>query len=197
MSSVREWGAANSLRLQRVIAHDRGVLASSATAVVVRGAGALTNLLAMPIALHILGMARFGTFLVLFGLINWVSLGTFGVQSALGKAIASGQATARDLPELLGGALIYALTGAFAFALAISVGALAWMAITHVGFAANGETLRAAALMMALVVVQVVLQVFEGVQIGNLRSYVTNLTKLGGSASPSSFCWWVPTYRAP
>lgn len=155
-------------------------MASSLTAVLVRGAGALTNLVAMPIALHVLGADRFAAFLVISGVVNWVSLGAFGVQSALGKRLAVGDVPRETAAELLGAALVYAFCGALAVASLIALASGAW-ALSGRHAPPSPDVVRATWLMTAMVVAQVVLQVFDGVQIGRLTAYVSNLFRILGS----------------
>ena len=160
----------------------RGVTASTGTAVLARAASSLTVLIAMPIALRSLGEARFGAFLLLFGLINWMLLGTFGIQSALGRAIASGTVKAQETPGMLGSATIYAVFTSGITALLVGIAFLVWLntAGRHIGLPMH-EMIVGGFLMLVLSFVQIILQTFEGVQIGNLQIYVSNLTRVAGS----------------
>ncbi len=160
----------------------RGVTASTATAMVARLASAGVVIIAMPIALHSLGAERFGAFLLLFGVINWMILGNFGVNSALGRLIASGDIEANRISEMLGSAVAYAAVTAGATALVVSGAFLLWMKMAGPRVRLpEHELLVAGFTMVALSFMQLVLQTFEGVQIGNLEIYVTNLMRITGS----------------
>jgi O-antigen/teichoic acid export membrane protein len=143
---------------------------------------AAATLIAMPIALHSLGEHRFGAFLLLFGVINWVTLGNFGVHSALGRAIASGAIDAEETPAMLGASLVYSAVTTGITALAVSVGFIAWMrtAGAHLDLPRH-ELLVAGFAMIVLASLQIIFQAFEGVQIGQLKLYVVNLLRLLGS----------------
>jgi O-antigen/teichoic acid export membrane protein len=136
----------------------------------------------MPVALHSLGAERFGAFLLLFGVINWMLLGSFGVQSALGRAIASGDIGPVETPSMLGSALAYAVLTTGATTVVVSIAFVIWVktAGSHVSLPQH-ELFVAGFAMVVLSFLQITLQTFEGVQIGNLQIYVTNLTRIVGS----------------
>ena len=161
----------------------RGVTASTGTALLARLAAAAATVIAMPLALHSLGEQRFGAFLLLFGVINWLVLGNFGVHSALGRAIASKEIGSGEIPNLLGSALVYAAATTGGTALFVSWALLAWVrtAGAHLGLPTH-ELLAAGFCMIGLSFLQITLQTFEGVQIGNLEIYRANLMRLAGSA---------------
>jgi len=170
-------------RLRKFLSDGRGVTASTGTALLARLAAAATTILAMPVALHSLGERRFGTFLLLFGVINWLALGNFGVHSALGRAIAAKEIGKEDVPEMLGSAVLYAAATSAVTAVAVAWALVAWVrtAGARQGLPAH-ELLVAGFCMLVLSFFQVALQTFEGVQIGNLEIYRANLTRLAGSA---------------
>ena len=159
----------------------RGVIASAGTSLLARAASAGTTLIAMPVALHTLGDDRFAAFLLLFGVINWIILGNFGVHSALGRAIASKTIATEEIPSMLGTALVYAAITTGLTTLAVTVGFVAWARTTGVHLRLPlHEFFEAGFAMIALSTMQIVLQVFEGVQMGNLKLYVVNLIRLLG-----------------
>jgi O-antigen/teichoic acid export membrane protein len=166
-------------RLLHRLNDGRGVSASAATSILARAASILTAMAAVPIALHALGEARFATFLVLLGFINWLNLGSLGVQSAVGRLMAGGYDPEGE-SDLLGAALVFAGCGSLVCAALVSVALAVW-ARGQPAVAAQ-DLAAAATLMVVLGALQVVLQVFEGVQIGRLQSYQTNLMRLIGSA---------------
>ncbi len=170
-------------KLAGTVTDGRGVTASTATALLVRLAGSAATVVAMPLALHSLGEQRFAAFLLLFGVINWVTLGNFGVHSALGRAIASQEISPGEMPEMLGSALVYAAATTGATAIAVGFCFAAWVrtAGAHLNLPQR-ELYLAGFVMIALTSAQIVLQTFEGVQIGKLEIYVSNLAKLAGSA---------------
>jgi O-antigen/teichoic acid export membrane protein len=173
----------------------RGVAAGTATSLLVRLAGITTTVVAMPIALHALGELRFGAFLLLFGIINWITLGSFGIHSALGRAIASKTVDTSELPELLGAALIYALITTVTMAILVSAAAAVWM--LRIGVHQHlplQEIELAAGVMISLITAQIILQVFEGIRIGHLKPYLTNLTRIAGSAFSFSCLLLLPRF---
>jgi O-antigen/teichoic acid export membrane protein len=172
----------HSRTLVRKLNDGRGVTASTGTALLARLAASATVIIAMPVALHSLGAERFGAFLLLFGVINWMILGNFGVQSALGRAIAAGDIGKDDTPSMLGSALAYAALTTGATAVAVSAAFVLWVktAGSHVNLPQH-ELFVAGFAMVVLSFLQITLQTFEGVQIGNLQIYVTNLTRIAGS----------------
>jgi O-antigen/teichoic acid export membrane protein len=160
-----------------------GVTAATATALLARVASSATVVIAMPVALHSLGENRFGAFLLLFGVVSWMMLGNFGVQSALGRTIASGDLPPDETANLVGSALAYAALTAGLTAVIVSIGFFIWM--RTVGARINlprHELFVAGEIMIAISFLQTTLQSFEGVQIGTLKIYVTNLTRILGSA---------------
>ncbi len=161
----------------------RGVTAATGTALLARLAAAAGTVVAMPLALHSLGDQRFGAFLLLFGVINWLVLGNFGVHSALGRAIASKEIGSNEIPDMLGSALVYAAATTGATTLFVSWALMAWVrtAGARLGLPAR-ELLAAGFCMIALSFFQITLQTFEGVQIGNLEIYRANLMRLTGTA---------------
>ena len=168
--------------LVRRLDDGRGVALSALTSLLVRASGLATTLVAMPIALHTLGEARFAAFLMLFGVINWLILGNLGIHSALGRMIAH---KSDDLDEgaLLGAALVFALITSLAGSVIVSAAFLVWLNAQGAGLGApRGEILTSGFLMVVLMTGQIVLQVFEGVQIGRLQMWRTNLIRLTGSA---------------
>jgi O-antigen/teichoic acid export membrane protein len=168
-------------RLIRKYDDGRGVAFSVATSFLVRAASAVTTLIAMPIALHTLGQARFAAFLVLFGFMTWLGLGSLGVNSALGRALAAND-DVDDPPALVGAALVFSSVTSVCVSGAIAAFLVYWsQAQTGRLNAPPGELLAAGAIMVVLTTLQVILQVFEGVQMGRLRIYTTNLMRLAGS----------------
>lgn len=160
----------------------RGVAAGTASSFLVRCAGMANTLVAMPIALHTLGVERFGTFLLLFGVINWITLGSFGVQNALGRAIASKTVQQEQVPDLLGAALVYAAVTTGLTAFAVTGAFYIWK--SSVGNSLHvplREVTTAATLMIVMSTLQIMLQAFEGTRIGNLQLYAVNFTRLAGS----------------
>lgn len=171
----------------------RGVVAGAMSSFVVRVASALTTLVAMPIALHTLGELRFGTFLLLFGVINWINLGSFGVHSALGRGIASHEITPERAPYMLGAALIYAVFTTVLTAIAVVIGFFLWRMTAGSQLPVSlSEVTVAASTMIVLMTLQVSLQAFEGIRIGHLKIYVLNLTRLAGSIFALSCLWLLP-----
>jgi len=160
----------------------RGIVASAGTSLLARVASVGTTLIAMPVALHTLGDDRFAAFLLLFGVINWITLGSFGVHSALGRAIASRTIATDEIPSMLGASLVCATITTGITALAVNVGFVMWgrTAGVHLRLPLR-EFYAAGFVMIALSTMQIVLQVFEGVQIGNLKLYLANLLRLLGS----------------
>ena len=160
----------------------RGVAAGTLSSLLVRSAGIFTTLIAMPIALSTLGEARFGTFLLLFGVINWITLGNVGVHSALGRAIASKSLPPEDVPNMLGATLLYAMATTLLTAIVVYGGYQFWLAKAGAHLAIPVQEVTAAAVtMIALSAIQMILQVFEGVQIGALQLYVANYMRLAGT----------------
>ena len=160
----------------------RGITASFATSVLLRGVSAATTLIAMPIALATLGELRFGTFLMLFGIVNWIGLGSFGIQNALGAAIARGNMDTADISKLLAASLAYAVVTVSITVMAVALMFWAWSGLVGQDLALPwSEIVPAALLMMALSALHVLLRVFEGVRIGRLQLYATNLANLAGS----------------
>lgn len=169
-------------RLAQRLNDRRGVAAGTISSLVVRSAGVVTTLVAMPIALHTLGEVRFGTFLLLFGVINWITLGNVGVHSALGRAIASKSLPPGELPNMLGATLVYATATTLITAGAVYGGFVVWRATAGVYLPIPLDEITAAATtMIVLSALQIILQVFEGVQIGELKLYTANYVRLAGS----------------
>ena len=83
---------------------------------------------------------------------------------------------------MLGSAVAYATVTTGATALVVSAGFLVWMKMAgsrlHLP---ERELLVAGLIMIVLSFLQMVLQTFEGVQIGHLKIYVTNLMRITGS----------------
>lgn len=169
-------------KMVRRLNDGRGVTASTGAAILARIASAAVVLIAMPVALRSLGPDRFGAFLLLFGIINWMMLGNFGVNSALGRLIASGDIQANRIPEMLGSAVAYASVTAGATALIVTGAFLLWLKMAGSRLHIPGrELLIAGVTMIVLSFLQMVLQTFEGVQIGQLQIYVANLMRITGS----------------
>jgi O-antigen/teichoic acid export membrane protein len=145
-------------RLLHRLNDGRGVSASAATSILARAASILTAMAAVPIALHALGEARFATFLVLLGFINWLNLGSLGVQSAVGRLMAGGYDPEGE-SDLLGAALVFAGCGSLVCAALVSVALAVW-ARGQPAVAAQ-DLAAAATLMVVLGALQVVLQVFD------------------------------------
>jgi O-antigen/teichoic acid export membrane protein len=173
----------------------RGVAAGTFSSLVVRSAGVVTTLVAMPIALHTLGEVRFGTFLLLFGVINWITLGNVGVHSALGRAIASKSLPPGELPNMLGATLLYATATTLVTAVVVYGGFIVWRATAGAQLPIPLDEITAAATtMIVLSALQIILQVFEGVQIGELKLYTANYVRLAGSIFSFACLLTLPRY---
>ena len=160
-----------------------GVTAATATGLLARMATSATVVIAMPVALHSLGENRFGAFLLLFGVVSWMMLGNFGVQSALGRTIASGDLPPDETANLVGSALAYATLTAGLTAVIVNIGFFIWMKTAGARInLPRHELFVAGEIMIAISFLQTTLQSFEGVQIGTMKIYVTNLTRILGSA---------------
>ena len=159
----------------------RGIVSATAASLLARAGGAVTTLVAMPVALHSLGEHRFGAFLLLFGVINWITLGNFGVYSALGRAIASRSIGPEETSTMLGASLAYSAVTTGITALGVSIAFIVWIrtAGAHLNLPVH-ELLVAGFAMIVLASLQIVLQTFEGVQLGQLKLYVVNLLRLLG-----------------
>ena len=172
-----------------------GVALSTATAVLSRLAAAAAVMIAMPIALHSLGETRFGAFLLLFGVVNWMMLGNFGIQWAVGRMIASGDLPPDEAPRMVGSALVFAAITTGIMAVLVSIGLFSWVQTIgpriHIP---QRELMVAGEVMIALFFCQVTIQAFEGVLIGELKIYITNMTRMLGSAFTFACLLILPRY---
>lgn len=172
-----------------------GVALSTVTAILSRLTAAAAVMIAMPIALHSLGDVRFGAFLLLFGVVNWMTLGNFGVQSALGRMIASRELTSDETPRMVGSALAFAAFTTGVTAVLVNIGLVFWVQTVgpriHIP---QHELLVAGEIMIALFYCQVTIQAFEGVLIGGLKIYITNATRMIGSAFTFACLLIMPRY---
>ncbi len=160
----------------------RGLALSTATSMLGRILSSLSTIVAMPIALKTLGEGRFGAFLVLAGVVNWINLGGFGIPSALGKLIAAGGVSEERKRRLFGGALAYGTASTIVFSTVVLMGFIAWVRTLYPhNPSLRSELGEAGGLMIVLVALQIILQICEGLRIGGLQNYVLNLVRIGGS----------------
>ena len=169
-------------RLQALMSQDRGVLAALSTGLLVRSVGIMTTLLAMPLAYQALGEARFGAFLTLVGIANWLGLSTGGIQQAIGRKIAADDLSKGQISNLLGSIFVVAMAMS-SFGTLVFAGFI-WFAAEHAAdrFGLSLMELRRAGLILVgLIYLQILMQVFEGVNIGELKVHNANLARLVGS----------------
>ncbi len=160
----------------------RGIGVGALTGLLSRGIGILVQIFAMPIALHALGVDRFGVFLMLMGLAQWVTLGNFGMSDVLTRFVAGGEAKdTENLGDYLGWALIFSLIFGILLALVCGGIILGWFQSKDALSALPWyEVLEATVVLLGLMVIKTVTSTFQGVQIGHLKSYRVNLFQILG-----------------
>ena len=171
------------------------VMLGVSTALLARGAGIVTQIVAVPVALQHLSHERFGVYLMLAGILNWILLAASGLSSALAKAIAGRNPEKEELRDLLGAAIAFVAMVGAVMCLVVSVIFVIW-AHRAPSLPANlrDETLVAGLLMSLTLLAIVVLQVFEGVQNGRLKSYIINICRLVGSLASFILLFTVPSF---
>ncbi|GIX17766.1 MAG: hypothetical protein KatS3mg119_1952 [Rhodothalassiaceae bacterium] len=159
-------------------------------------AGIATNVVAMPLAFSRLGEERFGIFLMLMGLAQWVGLGNFGMHNSIARFIADRGAGRRRILLLLKVATL--LAGGFGGLLVlICTAAITLWYTTRAGSlgVARAEVVSSAALLLGLVWMRTVISMASGVLIGRLQLYLVNWYQLIGQLTAFSllvvvsFCW--------
>ncbi|SHK08332.1 Membrane protein involved in the export of O-antigen and teichoic acid [Rhodothermus profundi] len=160
----------------------RGIGIGALTGLLSRGVGILVQIFAMPIALHALGVDRFGVFLMLMGLAQWVTLGNFGMSDALTRFVAGGEANdAEKLGDYLGAALTFSLIFGTFLALVCGGIILGWLQSKATLSALPwSEVLEASVILLGLMMVKTITATFQGVQVGRLKSYKVNLFQIVG-----------------
>ncbi len=160
----------------------RGIALATATSILGRVLSSASTIVAMPIALKTLGEARFGAFLVLAGVVNWINLGGFGLPSALGKLLAAGGVTQEKKARLFGGALAYGALSITAISALVTIAFTLWAnALYKTNLALQNEIINAGIVMILLVAIQMLLQISEGIRIGSLQGYILNIVRICGS----------------
>ncbi|MCR5876728.1 oligosaccharide flippase family protein [Phenylobacterium sp. J426] len=143
----------------------------------------MPTFVAPPIGIALLGEAGFGTVLALLALVSWMNLGTFGLHSALGQVIAYERSNPTKLRQLLSSALICSAAFTSVATLLLAWAIQVWANSVPLPPEISRTQLHLAALAMIILgAANVFLQVFEGVNIGTLKQFVTNYCRAAGSA---------------
>lgn len=182
-------------KLRSRLLGNRGVGLGALTALCARAAGVATSLIAMPIALEHLGTGRFGVFLMLYGVVSWLAVGNFGVHSSLGKMIANNDLSDGEVRHLLGAAFTYGIIAVGLTVTLVTIAFLLWSKSNYPGLGVSLDELRRAGILMIIIFAfQTILQVFEGVQIGQLKAYITYLLRIVGSIFTFAALLILPRY---
>jgi O-antigen/teichoic acid export membrane protein len=165
---------------------DRRLKYSVSSSLVSKLGTAAVQLLALPIAIRALGAERFSIYVVLASAVSWIGIANLGVGPYLAIRLAA--AAAREDREtqkrLVASAffpIVFAACGLCAVVLLSQQGGPV-QRFTLGGGHASAEATRTAGLtLVALVIVQVLIGVFEAAQLGYQEQYLANLFNVAGN----------------
>lgn len=164
----------------------RRIALTTISSLSVRAVGTLIGLMTVPLVLAYLGKERFGLWSAITTVVAWVALFDLGIASGLVNLVS--RAHGRDDRDEAGRnvstafALLLALAGVLAIAVAVAGPLVPWSAVLAVRGATDDATVRwsVVAALITLVVgmpLSLVPQIYAGYQ----RTYVANTFALGGT----------------
>ena len=170
---------------------------SVAASVVSKATGALAQLAVTPLALAALGERRFGVFVAVTALGQWVALMGFGVMPALTRELASAQGDRRRERQLVG-AGFWASIGLAGLAACVAIAVLLIIGsagiIGHGADIAGGSVSLALGASLAIMAVQLVGGLSQALRAGFQEMHITsilttaaNLLVLAAAATTSIF----------
>ncbi len=159
----------------------RGLVGGFSSGLFVRLAGAVLNLLAVPVALHTLGQEKYAAFAALLGVAGWLAIGNSGLSSATGVLVSEIE-DERQRAEFLWRAVISSLIVVAVVALVSFVPfmRLSTHLVPNAAPDLRQELATAAYYCFAIYLVVSVGQTFQGFYVGLLRIQYVNWCQLVG-----------------
>ena len=158
--------------------------AAVATGGVAKGLAVAVQLLAVGIAVRVLGVDAFGAYLVMASLVAWLGLAAVGVGPGLTQRIAVATANDDAAGQATALSSSVALSGLFVILAMFVVFSIAQVAVGgEAGVTAVSADIRTAALVLGLTTAaQVWLSVVEAAQLGHQEQYFANVFQAVGLA---------------
>ena len=159
----------------------RGLVGAFSSGLLLRAAGAVLNLLAVPIALRTLGQERYAAFAALLGLAGWLALGNSGLSSATSIAVGEIEDAERRRALFWRAAISTVLmVGVVAVVLFVPFLRLSAHLIPNASPEVGRELSLASYYCFAVFIVIAIGQTFQGLYVGLLRAKYVNWCQFAG-----------------
>jgi O-antigen/teichoic acid export membrane protein len=169
----------------------RGLVSALSSGLLLKGVGAVLNLLAVPIALHTLGQEKYAVFAALLGLAGWLSIGNSGLGSATGVLVSEVKDDEYRRREIFWRAAISTLLSVALVSL-VAFLPFSWLSARLLSNASPGlehELASASYYCFAVFVIIAVGATFEGLYVGLLRmEYLNRCAIVGQLAAIVALC---------
>ncbi len=160
----------------------RSIFIALPSGLLVKGAGAALNFLAVPIALHLLGEATYAAFAAILGFAGWLALGSAGIGNLTAMTIAGHTQDETNIRNQFWQAALSNFIGVIAATIVLA--APFYFFVEHLAqdvLPASAFLLRASAYYcFAAIALTAMSTAFEGRYVGLLQSNYCNLVRLTG-----------------